>query len=323
MAKDNENDVAGIRPMPLDPGSHCLAHHHQAATWMETPVTTAVLGDLKLLAVANGRERPDASCIVDVELLPELPPEHPQYTRRMESRSRTVAQNDANARKRYTIQMDSWTALYAKLKASTARTAPLLSRRLQETCDLSKTHGITDGYFDGPRAWRIIKQELEASLSFLRTLLPVSCANPAESSISSSNTSLFVVTLPYHTLSWSSCIGLSSLAISSLSSSSSIATAGIVTATVACAFFVAAATCSLMWWFGLQGVCRWGMERLFTHALAPGTPPPAVATAAAARMASWLGIRLTQCSQKNFRSAGYIHTPIYYGDQASLLKPAP
>ena len=23
----------------------------------------------------------------------------------------------------------------------------------------------------------------------------------------------------------------------------------------------------------LQGVCRWGMERLFTHALALGTPP--------------------------------------------------
>ena len=35
------------------------------------------------------------------------------------------------------------------------------------------------------------------------------------------------------------------------------------------------------------------MERLFTHALAPGTPPPAVATAAAARMASWVGIRDT------------------------------
>ena len=48
----------------------------------------------------------------------------------------------------------------------------------------------------------------------------------------------------------------------------------------------------------LQGVCRWGMERLFTHALALGTPPPAVATAAAARMASWVGIRLTRCSQK-------------------------
>ena len=41
---------------------------------------TATLGDLKLLAVANGREHLDAVCIVDVELMPELPPEHPQYT---------------------------------------------------------------------------------------------------------------------------------------------------------------------------------------------------------------------------------------------------
>ena len=123
--------------------------------------TTAALGDLKLLAVANGREHPDAACIVDTELLPALPPDHPQYTRREEARSRTTATNNANARRRYTIQMDAWTALYAKLKASTARSAPLLSRRLQETCDLAKTHGIADGYFDGPRAWRIIKQELQ------------------------------------------------------------------------------------------------------------------------------------------------------------------
>ena len=53
-----------------------------------------------------------------------------------------------------------------------------------------------------------------------------------------------------------------------------------------------------VWATGRVYSCRWGMERLFTHALAPGTPPPAVATAAAARMASWLGIRLTSCSQK-------------------------
>ena len=57
----------------------------------------STLGDLKLLAVANGREHPDAACIVDVELMPELPPEHPQFSRRMETRSRTIAQNEASS----------------------------------------------------------------------------------------------------------------------------------------------------------------------------------------------------------------------------------
>ena len=63
---------------------------------------TATLGDFKLLAVANGREHPDAACIVDVELMPELPPEHPQYSRRMETR--TVAQSH---KMRQTIENDS------------------------------------------------------------------------------------------------------------------------------------------------------------------------------------------------------------------------
>ena len=105
-ATSDRYTTASAGALPEYPGTDCLAH--QAATWMEN--TTAVLGDLKLLAVANGREHPDAACIVDVELLPELSPEHPQYTRRVEARSRTTAQNDSNARRRYTIQMDAWTA---------------------------------------------------------------------------------------------------------------------------------------------------------------------------------------------------------------------
>ena len=116
-----DSDVAGgastttsAGSLPEFPGSDFLAHN--AATWMEN--TIATLGDLKLLAVANGREHPDAACIVDVELMPELPPDHPQHTHRMETRSRIIAQNEANDRKRHTIQIDAWTALYAKLKAA-------------------------------------------------------------------------------------------------------------------------------------------------------------------------------------------------------------
>ena len=148
MGRDSDvssgNTSTAIGELPEYPGSDFLAHN--AATWLEN--ATAKLGDLKLLAVANGRDHPAAACIVDVDLanLPELPPEHRDYSRRVETRSRMIAQNESNDRKRYTITMDARTELYAKLKACTARSAPLLSRRLQETCDLSKTHGLAEGW---------------------------------------------------------------------------------------------------------------------------------------------------------------------------------
>ena len=155
--------------LPEFPGSDFLAHH--ATTWLEN--ATAKLGDLKLLAVANGREHPAAACIVDVDMPPALPPEHRDFSRREVERSRISAQNETNGRKRFTITMDAWTELYAKLKACTSRTAPLLSRRLQDSCDLLKTQGIADradGYFDGPRAWQIVKHRRH--LGSLGAVLP-------------------------------------------------------------------------------------------------------------------------------------------------------
>ena len=69
MGKDNDvaggaNSTTSPGTLPEFPGSDFLAHN--AATWMEN--TIATLGDLKLLAVANGREHPDtvsrSVCIV-------------------------------------------------------------------------------------------------------------------------------------------------------------------------------------------------------------------------------------------------------------------
>ena len=76
MARDtnasSSTPSTAIGELPEYPGSGFLAHN--AATWLEN--ATAKLGDLKLLAVANGRDHPTAACIVDVDLttLPELPP---------------------------------------------------------------------------------------------------------------------------------------------------------------------------------------------------------------------------------------------------------
>ena len=85
MGKDSDASTGipstAIGDLPEYPGSDYLAHN--AATWLEN--ATAKLGDLKLLAVANGRDHPTAACIVDVDLasLPELPPEHRDYSRRL------------------------------------------------------------------------------------------------------------------------------------------------------------------------------------------------------------------------------------------------
>ena len=62
MGKDSDaasgTAVTAVGDLPEFPGSDFLPHH--AASWLEN--TTAKLGDLKLLAVANGREHPAAHC---------------------------------------------------------------------------------------------------------------------------------------------------------------------------------------------------------------------------------------------------------------------
>ena len=52
-----------------------------------------------------------------------------------------------------------WTELYTDLKVSTEVTAPVLSRELKNTCDL--TASGHPGSFDGPRAWRIVVHHLQ------------------------------------------------------------------------------------------------------------------------------------------------------------------
>ena len=44
---------------------------------------------------------------------------------------------------------------------SASRLPPVTSREMKELCDLSTTRGIAGGYFDGPRAWRIVIGKLK------------------------------------------------------------------------------------------------------------------------------------------------------------------
>ena len=144
----------GIVQLPQFPGDDFLAH--DATAWLEQAEPR--LG--KLLAVAQGQQPAAAAAIIDIDLgdLPELPHDHRDFQRRLETRIKVQAQNDANAMKRWTICMEQWTDLYAALKACTETTAPVFSRQLKDACDLAKTRGIAGGYKDGPLAWRAVLQ---------------------------------------------------------------------------------------------------------------------------------------------------------------------
>ena len=132
---------------------------------------------LGLLAVAKGQPYAATRAIVDIDLadLPLLPEGHRDYERRMESRTKIKAQNQANAEKRLTIQLEAWTTIYALLKKSTERHAPVLSQQLKELCDLEKTRSMSGGYFDGPRAWACVLDQIskasrsEADKDFYRS----------------------------------------------------------------------------------------------------------------------------------------------------------
>ena len=160
---DNLKEMAFAADFPQYPGEDVLAHN--AVDFQEKAENT--LASLGLLAVVHGEEPASVRAIVDVDLslMPELPLGHRDYHRRMESRIKIQAQNRANAERRYTLTMEAWTKIYTLLKKSTETTAPVLSRELREMCDLAKVRKMTGGYFDGPRAWRMILRRLHEKRS--------------------------------------------------------------------------------------------------------------------------------------------------------------
>ena len=143
---------------PQLPGEQVLAH--QGTAWWEA--AEARLAAKRLLVVAQGGTPPEVDSILDVDLssVPELPPEHRDYHRRMETRTKIQTQNEANRIRRWHLTMQAWTELYTLVKTATEVTAPTLSREMKELCDLYRSDGIAGGYFDGPRAWRMIEDRL-------------------------------------------------------------------------------------------------------------------------------------------------------------------
>ena len=152
-SEDDPEQKASACVLTAYPGESFLAHN--AKTWQEQ--ARARLAAKHLLGVAEGLPPPANESIVDVDLtaLPALPPDHHGYERRLEIRTSILAKNKANAKKRLRVTLDAWTALYVAVKTCTERTAPVLSKDIEDACDLSKRDPTLLGYYDGPLAWRM------------------------------------------------------------------------------------------------------------------------------------------------------------------------
>ncbi|MDC0525857.1 hypothetical protein OAO87_02565, partial [bacterium] len=138
----------------------------------------ARLADYGLLAVAKDGADPDScKALIDYDLsaYPELPPAHPHYLRNLETRMRYNQHNASNYQKRRSLRFAAWTKVYTLFKASTETSAPVFSRELLEKCSFEKLHGMSDGYFDGPRAYGLVSRKVfgatrtKADKNFYRT----------------------------------------------------------------------------------------------------------------------------------------------------------
>ena len=141
--------------LPDFPGEDFYAH--AAAVWLEKAKVR--MTDAGLLTVCEGNDPEVVKSIIDLELLPSLPADHPHHFRREDERNKALTQIKSNKFKRFTIVMRAWTAIFTALKACTEDSAPVLSRELMMQCDLA-LRGIPGGYFDGPRAWRTILDKI-------------------------------------------------------------------------------------------------------------------------------------------------------------------
>ena len=176
MADDGDRDV-GRHPttkdapvLPKIKSEYPL--RHDANAWVK--VAKNNLGPL--LAVAEGQTPGSARRIIDVDLslIPALPADNRDFERRNEVRLRARLQNEKNQLDRFLITMKERTLVYVALSAAAEVGAPVLFETMRMRCDLSHLGVEYIGFWDGPRAWRLVMLRMNAprdsvDKSFYRT----------------------------------------------------------------------------------------------------------------------------------------------------------
>ena len=161
MAVDSDDPrPSGKLVLPDLPGDHVLSH--DGALWKKTAFAQMSAKDYGV--VAETGIPPALAEIIDDDLddYPMLAITHRDYERRKGERNRIAKANHKNAMLRQRLTLSCWNELFAGLHLCCKANAPLLMQVLYDACDLTSA-GYVGGYFDGPRAWRIIKARISSA----------------------------------------------------------------------------------------------------------------------------------------------------------------
>ena len=157
-AKNGDTKSSSSRlSLPALPGAE--AFQHQTTAWGEQAVD--LLTQAQLIQSANGEESPAVSSMIDtpLDMLPELPLEHPRYETRRSERLKVSIANERNRLDRLRIIYAEWDTIYSALALAAKDNCPILARDLRRKCDLT-SQGVLGGHFNGPLAWRMVLQHL-------------------------------------------------------------------------------------------------------------------------------------------------------------------
>ena len=159
MAADSNDSKLGKSKIADFPSEHVLAH--EGSEWQKSARST--LAAVHLAVTAETGDVPMLEEIIDMPLdaLPMLAMGHRDYERRMVDRLKLTQENTKNHLKRRRIMLESWDEVFHMLHACTKRCAPLLHQTMYEACDM-RNQGIIGAHYDGPRAWRILDERINA-----------------------------------------------------------------------------------------------------------------------------------------------------------------
>ena len=113
-AKNGDTKSSSTRlSLPALPGAE--AFQHQTTAWGEQAVD--LLTQAQLIQSANGEESPAVSSMIDtpLDMLPELPLEHPRYETRRSERLKVSIANERNRLDRLRIIYAEWDTIYSAL----------------------------------------------------------------------------------------------------------------------------------------------------------------------------------------------------------------
>ena len=122
MSKQGHNDTKAEGTVKLEPFPGEEPYTHKGKAWVES--SQAVFASHNLLVVANGGLHPEAAKIIDIpeDAYPRVDPTHPDHFRILDAKLKCKIQNMSNSRKRFSIQMRSWTEIYSAISLTTSLT---------------------------------------------------------------------------------------------------------------------------------------------------------------------------------------------------------